>query len=287
MRPHRGEIHPGALSLDALRERLSAVERRASAGGGDGVEQAIATGWDAMDAALGGGGLRRGGLHEWVGLAAHDRAGGAGSRRGRWSPPLGVLVHVAARCMGVAAGVGEGGGMTVCWVGRRVWPSVHALSGEHEKSSTGGGTLLACSLLVDATCAADRLWAADLAARCAGALVVVDGSGMDMAASRRLLLAAEAGAAAGAWMVHLARPPWELKQLSAATTRWLVSRRPAVAGSEAKGKVRLGVTLLRSRGPGSLNTQDRTSVIQRDARDRYVPVPAEPAQRSGAASPAA
>lgn len=279
--------HASALSLDALRERLSAVERRASAGGEVEPGHSVATGWDEMDASLGGGGLRRGGLHEWVGLAAHDW-GGAGPRRGRWSPPLGVLVHMAARCMSVAAGAGDGGeSMTVCWVGRRVWPSVHALSGEHESSSTCAGTLLARSLLVDATCAADRLWAADLAARCPGTLVVVDGSGMDMAASRRLLLAAEAGAAAGAWMVQVARPPWELKQLSAATTRWLVSRRPAATGSETKGKVRLGVTLLRSRGPGSLSTQDRTSVIQRDARDRYVPVPAEPAQRSGAASSAA
>ncbi|MFO0874641.1 MAG: hypothetical protein U0575_11820 [Phycisphaerales bacterium] len=67
-----------------------------------------------------------------------------------------------------------------------------------------------------------RLWAIDLALRCTGvALVVADGRGLDMAATRRLQLAAEAGQTVGL----LARAPDERATLSAAATRWLV--RPA------------------------------------------------------------
>jgi protein ImuA len=270
------------VDLNALRERLAGVGSRT--GGVDGVAagRVVPTGWDEFDAALAGGGLCRGGLHEWIGLATtgiESHASG-GQRRGRWSPPLGVLVHLAARCTEAA----EDERPTVCWIGRRVWPSVHALSGGMGTGS-GGAALLPRSLLVDADGVSDRLWAADLAARCPGVLVVVDGSGMDMAASRRLLLAAEAGAGVGGWMVHLARPAWEVKHLSAATTRWLVAR--VVAASAPPACVRLRVTLVRSRGPGSLSTQDRTSVIQRDSRDRYVAVPARPAERSDASSSAA
>ena len=80
------------------------------------------------------------------------------------------------------------------------------------------------SIFVDPPDGASRLWTIDLAARCPGvAAVVADGSGLDMAATRRLQLASEAGSA----LVLCARPPNEVDHLSAAATRWLVRCAPA------------------------------------------------------------
>jgi hypothetical protein len=65
----------------------------------------------------------------------------------------------------------------------------------------------------------------DQALRCAGVgVVVADGSGIGIAQSRRLQLAAEAGEGGGGRGVLglLVRPPWEIKELSGAATRWTV-----------------------------------------------------------------
>jgi protein ImuA len=79
--------------------------------------------------------------------------------------------------------------------------------------------LLRRSVFIDPPDDGTRLWAIDAAARCsAAAAVVADGSGLDLAATRRLQLAAEAGSA----LVLCARPPGELECLSAAATRWRV-----------------------------------------------------------------
>ena len=84
--------------------------------------------------------------------------------------------------------------------------------------------ILERSIFIDPPDGASRLWSIDLAARCrAVAAVVADGSGLDMAATRRLQLAAEAGSA----LVLCARPPGEMKCLSAAATRWLVCCAPS------------------------------------------------------------
>jgi protein ImuA len=154
------------------------------------------------------------GVHEWFGVA-HAAHG--------WAPPLGILLHLALRSL-------EGGPGCVVWIGRRCWPYPHVLNGAG----------LQRSIFVDPPDGASRLWTIDLAARCPGvAAVVADGSGLDMAATRRLQLASEAGSA----LVLCARPPNEVDHLSAATTRWLVRCAPA-----ADRAPRWIVELLRCKG---------------------------------------
>lgn len=102
-------------------------------------------------------------------------------------------------------------GATV-WVG--LWP--------HAVAVVRAGLPLSRCLVVRAASAADRLWAADLALR-GGVVVVADGSGLDLPATRRLQLAAEAGGG----LCLLARPAREEKELSASATRWRVECAPS------------------------------------------------------------
>ncbi|MFA9476948.1 ImuA family protein [Phycisphaerales bacterium AB-hyl4] len=190
--------------LVQLTERVRAIEQ-AGGGGGASASQVV-TGWTAVDAALGGG-LVAGVVHEWFG----GEPAGPGQAADE-APPLTVLMHLARQAMGG----GPRGGWCV-WVGRGCWPHPHGLVDEQ-------AAVLERCLWVDPPTAAFRVWAIDLAARCAGvAVVVADGSGLDMAATRRLQLAAEAGGT----LVLLARPAKERVKRSAASTRWAVT--PAVS----------------------------------------------------------
>jgi protein ImuA len=79
------------------------------------------------------------------------------------------------------------------------------------------------AVFVDPSGDAERLWAIDQALRCRGvACVIADGSRLEMAASRRLQLAAREGGTLGL----LARPLGELGELSAARTRWRAQPAP-------------------------------------------------------------
>ncbi len=90
-----------------------------------------------------------------------------------------------------------------------------------------------------------RLWTIDTALRCPGiTAVVADGSGLGMAATRRLQLAATSSEA----LVLLARPPGEEREVSAATTRWRVRRRESTCDGPA-----WSVTLLRAKGAQQLH----------------------------------
>lgn len=101
------------------------------------------------------------------------------------------------------------GGRSV-WVGRTCW----AQPGWSDPHT---------SVFVDTGSSGDRVWAIDQALRCRGvACVIADGSGIDMAASRRLQLAAKAGGTLGL----LVRPLEDLGELSAARTRWRVTPTP-------------------------------------------------------------
>jgi len=119
----------------------------------------------------------------------------------------------------------------VIWVGKNCFPYPAVLVRDGGRDQR----LLQRSLFVKAQSPADRVWAADLAIRCglAGS-VIADGTSLDMAATRRLQLAAKARGA----FVFLARPPQDLDRLSAASTRWFVHPSvpscrslPAVAGA--------------------------------------------------------
>jgi len=120
--------------------------------------------------------------------------------------PVCVLSHLAGRALA------EDGGYVV-WVGRRCWPYGRLLVHGDDR------LLLERSVFVDVPNDAAKLWAVDVALRCeAVSAVVADGSGFDIAATRRLQLAARAGRSMGL----LARPPGERHELSAAATRWAI-----------------------------------------------------------------
>ncbi|MCP3915750.1 MAG: hypothetical protein GY711_09360 [bacterium] len=180
----------------------------------------ITTGWTDFDAASGG--LARGAIHEWIGVEG---------RGADWSPPLAVLTHLARRSLASSAG-------HAVWVGRAVWPYPPTLGPGFEVRETRDGleltrtragheprpALLERSIFLDVSRASERLWAIDSALRCHSVRAVIgDGSGLDLAATRRLQLAAEAGGGI-AW---IARPPAEARALSAAATRCIVTRLPS------------------------------------------------------------
>ena len=240
--------------LERLAERLAGLgERPVSNDRG-----LVPTGWKRVDDRLGERGFRpsdaRGlawpGIHEWFGTCEGEPG------RKAWSPPLSILTHLAWQAL--EAREPDLGDARVLWIGSGVWPYPRALVGDlfvrtmdrpaevpsDRLKATGGDglsaeplelvrvetdaarveprELLARSIFVDVSEPGQRLWAIDKALRCASVVAVVaDGSAFDMAASRRLQLAAEAGSGLGL----LARPPWEESRLSAATTRWRVERK--------------------------------------------------------------
>lgn len=168
--------------------------------------------------------------------------GERGVRRGVYTPPLGVLGWLAGRAVESDP---EGRGRLI-WVGPAVWGYPPALVQAGGWRGSGGGqrpdglSLVERSLFVRARGAADRLWAADVALRSGGAsAVIADGSGFDLASTRRLQLAAEAGGG----VCLLARPSWERAVLSAASTRWMVRWEASPTNSR-----RWGVELLRCKG---------------------------------------
>lgn len=199
-----------ARTLEMLAEKIAAIERPDRRP----CSPAVRTGWPAVDALLTpgascSGGLITGAVHEWF-----DKDGEAGSPHDddtkAWAPPLSVLIHLAFQSI-----LGDPH-RAVIWIGRRCHPYIRSLTRDRGRDRR----LLEQSIFIDPPTADDRLWAIDLAARCpAVAAVVADGGALDMAASRRLQLAAQAGSA----LVLLARPAGDLARLSAAATRWVLS----------------------------------------------------------------
>lgn len=232
---------------------------------------------------------------------------GAG-RRSRandpWSPPLFLLAHLAARA--VADALERGTPANVLWIGRAVWPYPRALSGnvdvvESHGHGTSGllqltlelreasptltdehsgsiehSTLFDSSLFIDPhrKNAGETLWAIDTALRCPSVTAIVaDGTGLGMAATRRLQLAAAQADA----LVLLARPPCEIGEVSAATTRWAVTREadPNESTSEAQDAhglsywLRWRAELLRAKGAQMLlRGKKPTHHERRSARSR-------------------
>lgn len=162
------------------------------------------------------GGLRSGAIHEWL---------VEGGRGEPFAGPLGVWTHLAQQALERLTGT-----RLVLWIGRSCWPHPQALS----------GSVLACSVFVDADDRSERVWAADLALRSpAAGVVAVDARGFDMSASRRLQLAAGVGGG-----VCLLTRPWaERRALSAAWTRWRVT--PVLSDSASP---RWAIDLLRCKG---------------------------------------
>lgn len=233
---------------------------------------AVPTGF--VDVALPRGGLERGAVHEWLGVAEPEcessRPCGRGGRSENWSPPLTLLVQIARQALACS----ESGSNHLAWIGQRIWPYAPALACREESTQR---RVLAASLFVRAESARDRLWAADLAlrSRCAVA-VIADGSGLDLAATRRLQLAAEAGGA----LCLLARPHWERRMLSAAQTRWAVRCCPTWTTSR-----RWTVELLRCKGvqPTEQASSSRLWIVEREHATRHVAVVSDVLSRAGQA----
>ncbi|MDX2130982.1 MAG: hypothetical protein SFY69_02885 [Planctomycetota bacterium] len=194
------------------------------------------------------------GLHEWFGPSERVNA----------APPLAVLIDLAWAAIAAESAARASHGRVVMWVGRGVWPYPHALV---RRSDAGEGQddrrLLAGSVFVDASSAADRTWATEQALRCAGVCAVVgDGSGLTMGESRRLHLAAQAGGVPAL----LARPGHERAVLSAGQTRWLVTPRAEhdeQAGGEMPDRLAWTVELLRCKGLRPVTGGVRRWVVRR------------------------
>jgi hypothetical protein len=238
-----------------LKERLSQWLETASAAGSRELG-AVPTGWAEIDETLAmhaGGearrGLRTGVVHEWFdtrdtpaappGPSSPRSSKPVRAPRRAWFPPLTLLVHLVWQAISPDPAELRDDGRRVLWIGRVCWPYARMLV----RDGGDDARLLARSIFVDPPESADaaaRLWAIDLALRSrAAAAVIADGSRLDLAATRRLQLAARAGGG----LALIARPAWELSELSAAATRWVVRTEPT-----SGDRPRWSVELLRCKG---------------------------------------
>lgn len=201
----------------ALQQRIDRLSRPARASGGDGV----ATGHAGIDRALGGG-LARGRLHEIVAEATEDAASAAG------------FAGMCARRFGG----------TLIWL--RVARRDHGL---HPHGLREIGIDPRAVLLVSAPDPPAVLRAADEVMRCDAVGVAVielwrEPHRVDLTASRRLMLAAEASGAT-ALLLRVGAMPVP----GAAQTRWGVRAAPSVPlAAGAPGGPMLDIALLRQRG---------------------------------------
>jgi len=153
-----------------------------------------------------GGFLRAGFLHEWfVSPTANQSRRSSG---GSGQLALGISIELARAALAQADIPGP-----CLWIGRPCWAAPTAIA-------RACPALLGHSIFIDPPNREQRLWALDLALRHPGVgVAIADGSGLGMADSRRLQLAAEKGGTLGV----LLRPPWEMGEISAAQTRWRVT----------------------------------------------------------------
>lgn len=215
-------------------------------------------------------------------------------RPSAWAPPLAVLIDVARSAAHTACGA-------AVWIGDRVCPYGRALAEPapiacprdagraHSLNDAGRAQslrdaqqahqsrdLLARSVFVRATSAADRLWSCEVALRSGAACAVIaDGSGFDLAATRRLQLAAEAGGTP----CLLARPDRELSVRSAAMTRWVVRW----AASEHAAR-RWSVELVRCKGLRRASELGRPLILEQDHATGVVRLVADILHGSGHAA---
>lgn len=220
------------------------------------------------------GGLQRGAIHEFLGLAnpeSQDTPHGdhnkkdshhqyphhhnrTGARRRqfpsvRWTPAMSIIVHLAFRSFFELSSLKNNGSNlpTLIWIGRNIQPHVpslvHILDSIRRDVGAGAGaahangfcfeSFLNRLIFVDPPNDATRLWLIDISLRCPNTIVIADARGLTMAGSRRLQLSAESGMGIGL----LARPSRERGMISAARTRWDISRlRPVPDDARVENK---------------------------------------------------
>lgn len=219
--------------LERLRTQI--VDR----GGARADRAVVPLGWGAAV------GLSRGAIHEWY----------SAEYAGRFAEPAVALVADITRR------ARDADRTHTVWIGSSRAVAARAVMDD-----------LSRTLWVQVHATEELVWASDLALRCPSvASVVLDGSGLDMSATRRLQLAAEAGGAVGLVM----RPGAELAELSAAATRWLVRAEPSPSC-----RPRWNVELLRCKGMQPLTDAPRRWVVEWDDAQSTVALPAVSADRS-------
>jgi protein ImuA len=207
--------------LGALRQHLALIARDRR-----GETPALPFGVPAIDAALPGGGLARGALHEVFGLGAAEEEGAEGA-----AFLAGILARLEPE-------------RPVLWCLRRAdlhapGLALHGLAPERLILARTGSE-------------AEILWAMEEGLKCrALAAVVGEVEGLPLTASRRLQLAAETGGIAAFALRRRQRsaPLGSEAQPSAAVTRWRVASCPSRLGDEpGLGRPLWFLELLRCRG---------------------------------------
>jgi protein ImuA len=204
--------YPGRRALvERLRAELARID-----GARAGEAGVLPLGLPALDGALPGGGLACGAVHE---IAAEARHGAAAA---------GFAALLLARFAERGA---------VAWIGRRLdlyAPGLAELGLDPRRL-----------IAVRARRREERLWVLEEVLRTPGiAAGLAEIDLLDLTASRRLLLAAEAKGVSGL----LLRPAEALAVPSAALTRWRVAALPGAGGRDRRGPPRLAVELVRARG---------------------------------------
>lgn len=218
---------PGKAALLAeLRTRIRGLEGL----GGEAGAGVLPFGVPDMDAALPDGGLPLGCLHE---VAAEDRGAGTAFAAA-------LLARLAARREA-----------PVLWVvrGRDL----------HAAGLAAYGLTPERLIAVRAPRDADALWVMEEALRCKRLSAVLGEIGrLDLTASRRLQLAAEAGGVTGLLLGEA-----QAGAASAAVTRWRVAPLPSVTDEPGVGEPRWRLELLRCRGgrPGAWEVGWRDGVL--------------------------
>ena len=258
--PNEPQARPAAL--DRLRLAMEAL-----AHAGQPARATLATGWardrSNRDGSAPAADLAFGALHEWFGLAsdaqsnAQPLAPSLTKSLSLWTPPLSLLVHLAACALAPLSSPASSispraATPAILWIGQRVWPYGHALK-RHPR-------LFEASICINTHDKTQQFWAIDIALRSAGtgAVIIADASGLPLAMSRRLQLAAESGGS----LALLARPPWEVRELSVAATRWRV--RSAAGSSDTP---RWSLTLMRCKGSQAHDTHDTQPHILEQTHD--------------------
>lgn len=244
-----------AALLAGLRDRIRRIEGIGGVGG-----RVLSLGVPELDGALPDGGLPLGCLHE---VAGHELAGEAPGAATAFAAAL--LARLTGR---------EGAAGPAVWIvrGRDL----------HAPGLAAYGLLPDRLIAVRAARDADALWAMEEALRCRRLSAVLGEVGtLDLTASRRLQLAAEAGGVTGV----LLRTGRAASGASAAVTRWRIVAAPSVPDEPGVGAARWRAELLRCRGgrPGSWLLEWRDGVLAVPAR---APLPIRPARPLPAPVPA-
>lgn len=151
------------------------------------------------------------GLHEWLPAEPEH------------PPPLAVLIALLWQSIDDHPERSPG---PVLWIGRSCWP--YPLSLVRRTDTGADRRLLDASVFIDAersrSRGGDLVWSVEQAARCPGVrATVADGSGLSMAESRRLQIAAEGDRQRGGTPIQVLRSAREQNALAASRSRWRVT----------------------------------------------------------------